>query len=184
MYVFFTCVLIADFITGLVHWFEDTYITPNWPILGQHVGVPNIEHHKHPGWIATMSSFVSRNLQTFSMGVVAIVTYYWFYGCFWPVMFTVALAAFGNEIHTWNHRNRRQNPWWIRFLQDTAIIQTPIQHARHHKKPYDVCYCTITNLLNPILDTTRFWRVLEWLIWLVTLGRAEVQRGGQKREGV
>ena len=182
VYVYIHCVLIADFITGFVHWFEDTYITPDWPILGQHVGLPNIEHHKHPGWIVTMSSFVSRNIQTFSMGIVFLITCFFFYGLMFPVVFTVVLAALGNEIHTWNHRSRKHNPWWIRLLQDTCIIQTPHQHAKHHRKPYDTCYCTITNFLNPILDMTKFWRGLEYIIWLVT--GAEVQRGGMKRDGV
>jgi ubiquitin-conjugating enzyme E2 variant len=182
MHTIIFCVLIADFITGFVHWFEDTYITPDWPILGKHVGVPNIQHHKHPGWIGTMSSFVSRNMQTFSMGAVFIVTYLFFYGWFIPVVFTIAVASLGNEIHTWNHRTRNKNPFWIRLLQDTCIVQTPYQHAKHHKKPYDTCYCTITNILNPILDSLNFWRSLEYILW-ITFG-FEVQRGGMKREGL
>ena len=41
-------VLLADLISGIVHWFEDTYGDPNWPIIGLTVMLPNILHHEDP----------------------------------------------------------------------------------------------------------------------------------------
>ncbi len=38
----------ADFITGLVHWWEDAYGNPNWKIFGKTVIQPNLRHHKQP----------------------------------------------------------------------------------------------------------------------------------------
>ena len=89
------CVLIADFITGFFHWFEDTYITLDWPTLGETVGEDNITHHV---------------------------------------------------------------------------------------KPHIVCYCVLTNWLNPILDATRFWRGLEFIIHHVL--RVKVKRGTAERRGL
>lgn len=179
-YVWFGCVMVADFITGLIHWFEDTYITPDWPILGKRVGEPNLLHHEHPGWIGYMSTLISRNYQTVVPAVLVCSLIVFWHGWVWPILFILLLASLGNEVHTWNHRSK--NPIWIKFLQDTAIIQTPHQHAKHHRKPYTVCYCTLTNILNPILDYTRFWRAIEWVI-RVTTGVKPV-RGSQARRGV
>ncbi len=179
MYVWFLCIIAADFITGLIHWFEDTYITPDWPILGKHVGEPNITHHEHPGWIGRMSNLISRNYQTVIPAVLVVLLVIYFQGWQGPIIFTLLLASLGNEIHTWNHRSG--NPLWIRMLQEMAIIQTPQQHSKHHKKPYTACYCTITNFLNPILDHSRFWKGLEWII-LKTTG-TRVKRGTTARRG-
>ena len=53
------CIFAADLITGLVHWWEDTYGDPDWPVIGEHVVRPNIEHHEFPQLIGTMSTIVS-----------------------------------------------------------------------------------------------------------------------------
>ena len=52
----------------------------------------------------------------------------------------------------------------ISFLQDINILQTSRHHALHHTDPKNSHYCTITNYLNPVLDTLRFWDGLEWLL--------------------
>lgn len=179
MITFILCVLIADFITGLVHWFEDTYITPSWPILGKYVGEPNILHHQKPGFIGTMTTLLSRNYQTVVPAIIVIAISTMTFGFWWPLVFTLALASFGNEVHAWNHR--KKNNWIVSLLQDMCIIQTKNQHRIHHIPPYDTAYCTITNLLNPILDRLNFWRILEYII-LKTL-RVKVKRCSPERSG-
>ncbi|MBC7779749.1 MAG: hypothetical protein H7125_06525 [Proteobacteria bacterium] len=41
------------------------------------------------------------------------------------------------------------------------LLQTPREHARHHQGDKNTHYCTVTNLLNPVLEHLRFWRTLE-----------------------
>ena len=159
------CILIADFLTGLFHWLEDTYGLPTWPLIGESVIVPNIDHHRHPGLIGYMSTFISRNYQPFVIALGAIILFWLFGWLHWTIMLTAVLAGFGNEVHTWNH-SKSKNPV-IKFLWDTGLIQSKKQHAMHHIPPYNKYYCTLTNATNAILEVLNFWRGLEWVIALV-----------------
>lgn len=171
------CLLIADFITGVIHWFEDTYGLPTWPILGPHVIEPNIQHHEHPGWIGTMSNLISRNYQSV-VPAIAVAGGLLYYG-HWQVALTLSFAAFGNEVHTWCHRSG--NNWLITFLQESGIVQHPRQHAKHHHRPYDKYYCTLTNVVNEILEPLGFWRKLEFVI--LKLFGVQVKRISEERRG-
>lgn len=155
------CFLIADFITGFGHWLEDTYSVKSWPWpLRDGVVLPNIEHHKNPTFIGTMSTIISRNWHVvLPMSVIAVIFLY--FGI-WQVALVLILASLGNEVHAWNHRQK--NNFLIAFLQDAAIIQTPQQHARHHKKPYDKYFCTLGNIMNAVLERIKFWKGLEFII--------------------
>lgn len=174
----FICVMMADFITGLIHWIEDTYGLPSWPLIGKAVIEPNIIHHEQPGKLGSDSTFIGRNYQTVVPAVILVVVVTLFFGFIWQFALVCLLASFGNEVHTWNHRSK--NPFWIKMLQDTAIIQTPAQHAKHHRKPYNVYFCTLTNVMNPILCYFRFWANAELV--LSKLG-FPVQRLCKERRG-
>lgn len=156
------CVLIADFITGLVHWWEDTYGLPTWPVLGPAVIKDNIDHHLHPSEIGSMGGIVYRNYQTWLLASVLVLVLHLLDVAYWPFVLTACVASFGNEIHTWTHRKSPSK--LVRLLQDCDLIHTPQQHAKHHKPPYDTYFCTITNVVNPLLEVIDFWRRVEWLI--------------------
>jgi len=175
------CVLVADFITGVVHWTEDTYGLPSWPFLGGFVIEPNIEHHLRPTLLGTMSNLALRNYQAVvPLGVVSAAAVWWFGWSAWPFALTLSLASVGNEVHTWNHR--RSNNAAIRFLQDAGIVQSPRQHAKHHRAPFDKYFCTLTNITNEALELVQFWRRLEWLILVVF--RIAPKRMSPERLGV
>lgn len=158
------CVLVADFLTGFSHWIEDTYGVPSWPFIGKTVIVDNINHHRNPGMMGSMTTILSRNMSSMAIAVIIL-------GCLaimgwvhWTLFLTAFLGVMGNEVHNWNHDAIR-NPFIV-FLWDTGIIQSKKQHAKHHIPPYNKYFCTLTNFLNPVLEVLRFWRVLEWLIAL------------------
>lgn len=156
------CFLIADFITGLVHWLEDTYGLPTWPLIGKTTIEANIEHHRKPNVIGSMGTFIYRNYEGIALAAVATVIAW---ACGWltcSLLLVAGFAAMGNEVHAWNHRPRGSG--LIGLLQDMAIVQTHWQHARHHKPPYDRNFCTLGNWVNPVLEAVRFWRGLEWVI--------------------
>ena len=173
------CFLIADFLTGLGHWLEDTYGVKSWPWpLLEGVVIPNIEHHKNPTFIATMGTIASRNWHVvLPLAIISLVVLY--FGI-WQVAVVLFLASWGNEVHSWNHR--RENNFLIDFLQDAGIIQTPQQHAKHHKKPYDKYFCTLGNMVNAVLEITRFWRGLEWILYRAF--GLEVKRMTEERDWV
>jgi ubiquitin-conjugating enzyme E2 variant len=158
------CVLVADFITGLIHWFEDTYAIPFWQPVDDLIVHPNILHHADPLHF-TMGSVLYRNYHTFALaGLVMLIA--WPLGYLtWQFALIAVLASMGNEIHAWSHK--RPSNTLIRLLQDMKLLISPEQHAKHHRKPYDKCYCTITNWVNPILDGIQFWRALEFCIGLI-----------------
>lgn len=159
------CVLAADVVTGVIHWWEDAYGDPAWPLLGPHVVEPNLRHHERPREIGTASTVVSRNYQTvlpaIAVGAVAFGIWGW---SAWPLALVAGLASLGNEVHTWAHRSPAENGRMITFLQAAGIVLTPQQHARHHKPPYDRRFCTLTNVGNAVCDELQLWRALEWLL--------------------
>jgi hypothetical protein len=169
------CILVADFLTGLVHWFEDTYLVPMYPVIGKwldkRIVEPNISHHIHPTWMVTMGTVLGRNVDPFVLST-AVVSVMWLACHFilgidlaWWVYATAFFMSLGNEIHSWTH-NAKPNRV-VRFLHETAIVITPRHHnLRHHRPPFDQSFCTLTNIMNPILDGIGFWRALEWCIGL------------------
>ena len=171
------CILIADFITGFIHRIEDTYGVPSWPLLGKSVIEPNIRHHEAPTEF-TMASVLYRNYQVFAVGGLAILIAYLCGYMTWHVVLVAGLAAMGNEIHAWSHKR----PKWtiIRLMQDMKLLISPEQHAKHHRKPYNTNYCTITNWLNPVLEVMQFWRTLECILAVVGIKpyRCSVERRG------
>ncbi|MDB6015871.1 MAG: Kua-ubiquitin conjugating enzyme hybrid localization domain protein [Pedosphaera sp.] len=78
-------------------------------------------------------------------------------------MFAI-VAANANQIHKWAHRTRAENGPLISFFQNLGILQSTHHHALHHTDPKNSHYCTVTNLLNPILDGIRFWDGLEFAL--------------------
>lgn len=173
------CIISADFFTGIVHWFEDTYGLPSWPIIGAWVIEPNIEHHEKPSLIGRMGTFASRNLQPILLAIIGFGTCCFFGTASWPVLLVAALAAFGNEVHCWNHRVK--NNRFITFLQNSGLVQSRRQHAMHHRPPYDRYYCVLTSFTNEVLELLDFWRRLEWLVSM-TLG-VDPKRLSPERRG-
>jgi ubiquitin-conjugating enzyme E2 variant len=173
-------VLIADFITGLVHWFEDTFITPETPVLGKAVGIPNVEHHREPHLMATKGNFYTRNRLPMLMAVIVCSVALLFHVLSWQLVLIVVLAGLGNEVHEWNHRPRPKNRV-AAFLQDSGLVQSRRQHGLHHKAPYNQYYCTLTNFTNAVLERIHFWRGMEWCF--VNILHLEIQRQSAARQG-
>lgn len=156
-------ILLADFITGFVHWLEDSFWHPKTPILGKWIVIPNLAHHQNgqaflqkswweSSWDLVLVSFVLV-ITTFSFGVLS-----------WEIALFALITANANQIHKWAHMSDRNTnkPRIIKFLQKCYVLQTPMHHGQHHRKPNDSHYCTVTHFLNPILDNIKFWRVLEF----------------------
>lgn len=154
--------LLADFISGFGHWFEDSYCRPGGKgIWAREVCGPNLLHHKEPKAML-LGSFFKRNYTTWivasplvGIGIVFSL----------PVV-TIAgvFTMFANETHAWAHG--RPKHWLPQILQETCLVITPKAHAVHHKAPHMEAYCTLGNVVNPVLDRTRFWRGLEWCVGL------------------
>ena len=44
-------IMLADFIAGIVHWFEDAYVRENTPLIGSFIGKANVIHHHLPRYM-------------------------------------------------------------------------------------------------------------------------------------
>jgi plasmanylethanolamine desaturase len=156
-------ILIADFLTGVVHFWMDQYGREDMPFVGRHVIEINILHHQKPRhmlkknyWQLTWTSWL--------LGAIVAV-FAWFLGRFsWEIAFVIIAAANANLVHQWAHKTPEENGRVITWLQDWQVLQSRAHHGLHHHAPYDTQFCILTNLLNPILHTVRFWEFVVWVL--------------------
>ena len=160
------CIFITDFLSGLLHWLEDAYGNEDWPITGKLITRPNILHHYDPRYFTRYSWLYSARVLLL-IGTVILTVAYW--GGFLNLM-TVLVVLIGvnaNEIHKWAHRTKRENGPIITYCQRIGLLQSPVQHGKHHRGTKDTYYCVITDYLNPVLERVHFWPTLEWLIFQI-----------------
>lgn len=171
----------ADFITGVIHWWEDTYGNPNWKILGKYVVEPNLVHHKQPHkllegsyWNRINTSFYAATIIGGGLWAVDLLS--------WRIIVCLLFCTQGNEVHAMSHRPDRITNKFIHFLQKIGLFQSKKMHRWHHKAPYETNFCVMTDFCNPILNKINFWGKLEWLILKVF--RIEVLRASSLRQGL
>lgn len=153
-------ILSADFISGLVHWWEDAYGNPNWKIVGKNIVQPNIEHHRYPRkflqnsfWDRVKISMITGLIICVVLGFLKLFTI--------EIGITLFYAALANQVHAMAHRTDKENGKWVVWLQKIGLLQSRKMHGYHHKSPYNFNYCILTNYLNPILNVFKFWDALE-----------------------
>ena len=156
-------IMLADFIAGIVHWFEDAYVRENTPIIGSFIGKANVIHHHMPRYM-TRNNWWQSSWDLLSFSAVIVLVAWWLDLLTWHVWLFAVIATNANQVHKWSHQTRSENGRIITFLQQIRVLQTPHHHAVHHTNPKNVRYCPITNLVNPILDTMRFWGGVEWIL--------------------
>lgn len=156
------CILIADFLTGLFHWVQEVYCDEEYPIIGNAICKHNLDHHKDPTLMVSMSGIITTNWQSMSLAMFVCLLF-WIFGMFhWSVLLTLILTGFGNQVHLWNHQAK--SGYLVQFLKDSGLIQSQKQHSQHHIPPYKRCYCVLINFNNAVLDRIYFWRGLEKVI--------------------
>jgi len=152
--------LAADIATGAVHWWEDRYGDPTWPIIGAYVVEPNIRHHQEQRAFLA-GGYWHRNWTTILPAAVAAAALL-AAGSRWGAL-VAAFSSQANEIHGWAHR-RCSRP--IRGLQLLGVLSSQEGHAQHHRSPFSTDFCVMTDWTNPILGAVGFWRVLEAIVGL------------------
>ena len=159
-------VLLADFVSGLVHWLEDAYARPGMPVVGR-IAEDNLLHHRRPraflarSWWESSSDLVLIGLLAVWGALLTGHLSGW-------LLFFVALTINANQVHKWAHQGPRENPRLVTWLQRLRILQTQREHGRHHRGRKDSHYCVITNLLNRPLEALGFWKRLEALVERLT----------------
>jgi len=155
-------VLIADFVSGLGHWIEDSYFSTDTPLLGPTIA-KHLLHHQQPHVFVAKPWTVTIRSSLFWASMIALVLFpLGLLGTTW-IMGLCALV-FANQIHKWAHMSPMAVPRVVHWLQLRRLLLTSSQHRRHHTGSRDSCYCVVTNGLNPILDSIGFWRGMEFLV--------------------
>jgi ubiquitin-conjugating enzyme E2 variant len=156
----------ADAATGLVHWFGDTFLNEETPLLGPVLIQPFREHHRDPLAITRHGFFeVSGNnagalapllalaaagpAPAYGSSLVATL------GVSALLAFAVAAVA-TNAIHRMAHMPRSRVPGLVSWLQHHGMILSPAAHARHHRAAHDRAFGVTTGWTNPLLDRMAF----------------------------
>ena len=152
-------VLLADFVSGVVHWAEDAYARPTTPLLGR-VARDNLRHHWRPREFLARSWL--RSSWDLALGGALVVGIAAAAGWLsWHVVLFAVLVVNANQIHKWAHMNRSELPFLVGVLQRLYLLQTARHHGRHHAGTRTTHYCVITNFLNPLLEEIGLWSRLE-----------------------
>ncbi|MGQ0761767.1 MAG: fatty acid desaturase CarF family protein [Acidobacteriota bacterium] len=161
--------VLADFVSGLVHWFADTYGADDTPLFGPWLIRPFRQHHVYPRDICTHGLVLAiGNSCTLAVPLQAGVLYLMLsedevsitraFLSFVTTLFTIAMVA-TNVLHKWAHAEKTN--WLISRLQRSRLFLSPAHHSLHHTKPFDSYYCITNGWLNPLLERIRFFRNLE-----------------------
>lgn len=172
-------ILLADFISGFVHWGADTWGSVDLPYIGKAFIRPFREHHVDPTAM-TRHDFCETNGDNF---MVVLPTTIWYLHKYFTTadpehlmrnyrfeLSTFSLAiflVFTNQIHKWSHTYFGLNPV-VEWLQKLHIILPRTHHRIHHIAPHETYFCITTGWLNWPLEKIRFWTTLEWIIESIT----------------
>jgi ubiquitin-conjugating enzyme E2 variant len=164
--------LLADFLSGSVHWLADRYFAPTTPLIGPLLIAPFREHHVDASEITRHDFFeVSGNNALVTLPAVAFLLALPLPdpkgGASIPIaiglgLSTTASLLLTNQLHRWAHTEHPPPP--IARLQRWGWILSPERHARHHGGRHDRAYCVTSGWLNPLLDGSGFFSSLEALI--------------------
>jgi plasmanylethanolamine desaturase len=167
--------LVADFLSGFVHWAGDTVGDETTPVFGPNFVRPFRYHHVDPKDI-TRHDFIETNgnncivvapILAFLVLTIPKATGLYFYGAV-VVAFTSWFVFCTNQFHKWAHDDDPAG--WIRALQRMGLILSPEHHAIHHASPQNKSYCITVGWMNPLLDRIGFFRILEAVITRVSPG--------------
>lgn len=151
---------LADFASGVIHWFFDTYFYETTPVLGPIV-YDHRQHHVSPNDVIEMEASMVSPINFLVIGIFTSICFFMGSNLFWPAFFT--FANLSPMFHRWAHvraRKEKLNPV-ILLLQDFRIILPAEDHNKHHKLPRRSNYCIMSGLMNPVLDRTYFWKGIE-----------------------
>lgn len=168
--------LLGDFISGLVHWFFDTYGTENTPIFGQSYVRPFRRHHTHPHEITEHNFFVTIGNTCIAADLVLGITLYsniveqkTLFGSIADLVVSVMAIAtvLTNQFHKWAHEKSPRKV--VQWLMKYNLTLTVKKHQKHHTAPFRSDYCITGGWLNPMLNKIKFFAGMERVLGLFGL---------------
>jgi ubiquitin-conjugating enzyme E2 variant len=165
-------ILLADLLSGIVHWIADTWGDASMPVIGARFVRPFRIHHINP------EDFLRRDFID-ANGDVAMINVPFLVGAlFIPLeselgkLAAVFMVSFNgssvptNQVHQWAHMTKP--PLWVRWLQRNGLILSPEAHRRHHTSPFVENYCINTGWCNGTLTELGIFPAAERIICRMT----------------
>ena len=164
--------LLADFITGIFHWFEDTYLDYciDIPFISD-IAKDNDMHHYFPRSIVAYSywenTYVNLILAVILLLIIYAINKNFFINNIYFILLVAFFCVISNICHKFSHMRDCENSQFVIFLQKTGILASHKFHSVHHQTSL-TRYCPVSVYNNYILDFIYFWRILEYIIFLLT----------------
>ncbi len=114
-------ILVSDFVTGILHWWEDAYGNQDWKFLGKIIVIPNVEHHQYPRKFLKRS-FFSRVKISFLFALIIGCIFALLVYLRWEHIFILIYSSLANEFHAISHRSDKENGILIGLFQKIGII--------------------------------------------------------------
>ena len=155
--------VLADFLSGLVHFLFDNFGSVHTPIIGRRFIKPFRDHHEDPAAM-TRADAIAVNADNCLACLPILVPLYFLLDLAqhpYVGMFVVSVLFFTmltNQLHKWAHMP--ELPRVVRALQRTHLVLSVEHHQVHHTAPFDTHYCITWGILNPLLERVGFWKVL------------------------
>lgn len=167
--------VIADLISGLVHFTCDRFFSERTPLIGALFIEPFRSHHDDPLGI-TRHGFCARNGNNCLALLPVLALLHTTLGTLqsdalrsggatFCLTLTAAMAA-TNQVHGWAHT--ANPPRFVRALQRARVILSPAAHGRHHRGAHASAYCITTGWLNPLLDACDAFGAIERVVRAAT----------------
>jgi plasmanylethanolamine desaturase len=160
--------LLADFLSGLLHWAADTWGRVDMPVIGRRLLHPFRVHHANPRDILARG-FLDLNGDVAAVCLPFLAVALWLpletAGSQAAAVLLTATAGFAlptNQVHQWAHMARPPRP--VRWLQSARLLLSRRGHARHHADPAGGHYCITTGWCNRALTSAGFYGCLERLV--------------------
>jgi ubiquitin-conjugating enzyme E2 variant len=156
--------VLADLVSGIVHWLADRYGTEETPLLGENYIRPFREHHDDPKAI-TRHDFIETNGSNCIISVPVMAAVFFstpasaspIAAFFLGATLTFCLTIFAtNQFHKWAHMDKA--PVIARALMKMSLILGAEHHGAHHNSPFDRNYCITVGWWNPLLHR---WKLFE-----------------------
>ena len=169
----------SDCVSGLAHWFFDTFFEEDTPVIGPLLIRPFREHHRDPTAM-TRHGFLELNGNN-CLGLIPPLAAVALFApvapasvparflLFFLVFFFLGIAV-TNRLHGWAHASETSSI--VRWLQAHGWILSPERHLRHHHPPYAQAYCVTHGWMNPVLDRARFFHRAERVLIALGLPRS------------
>ena len=159
--------LLADLLSGLVHWAGDTLGSEHTPVLGPSFIAPFREHHDDPqAMVAHGTVELVGSTALLALPSLVPVTHLVAFEGQGPLrlalggvlLATLLGVVVTNLVHRWAHMDRP--PAVAALLQRAGLILTPARHERHHTAPFDGWFCISSGLLDGLLMRIGLWERL------------------------